>query len=200
MSQLRAATCRSYMHACLSCIRWSSNWTQNLFEKQYWLLLLSPDVPGGRQSVQEEPKASNLKDGKSKWWKIWWVLRPCAVCQSEVPGRTVLIRTLSRNSLWILHIMHTMWSLSAMQVELQQYYFLVMIDYFLVMIDGVDFMNVNTSLYLHSWLFSWFACLIVDVACCDCCSAPALFHALNNYYSSAAGRLQKTQRQAISEM
>ena len=37
-----------------------------------------------------------------------------------------------------------------MQVELQQYYFLVMIDYFLVMIDGVDFMNVNTSLYLHS--------------------------------------------------
>ncbi len=41
-----------------------------------------------------------------------------------------------------------------MQVELQQYHFLVMIDCFLVMIDGVDFMNANTSLYLHSCFFS----------------------------------------------
>ena len=38
-----------------------------------------------------------------------------------------------------------------MQVQLQQHYFLVMIAYFLVMIDGVGFMNANTSLYLQSF-------------------------------------------------
>ncbi|KAL0033536.1 hypothetical protein WJX79_002484 [Trebouxia sp. C0005] len=31
----------------------------------------TPTTAGGRQSVQEKPKAAQQKEGKSKWWRIW---------------------------------------------------------------------------------------------------------------------------------
>ncbi|KAL0047228.1 hypothetical protein WJX82_010183 [Trebouxia sp. C0006] len=52
----------------------------------------TPTTAGGRQSVQEKPKAAKQKDGKSKWWKICKIFRgqPLAWQQvSEKPKKVV---------------------------------------------------------------------------------------------------------------
>ncbi len=72
--------------------------------------------------------------------------------QPEVPGQTVeqvVIKKQFTNLQCTWYLMCDLYQ--QCRSSFKQHYFLVMIDYFLVMIGGVGFMNA--SLYLHSQLF-----------------------------------------------